>query len=276
VTVAESLRDVPRRPARGGHLKALGIRKTFGGVVALDAADFEAPSGQVAGLIGPNGSGKTTLINVLTGMIAPDAGSASLDGEELALGSPAAIAARGVGRTFQHIRLLPELSVRENVVVGGIAEDLRRPLGTLRLWLGAFGTRRELLRRADEALATAGVNDDVRGSSPTTLSYGVQRRVEIARALCGRPKLLLLDEPAAGMNAAETAALGEMVRSLAADVGITVVIVDHNLDLVLGYVDSLTAFNFGRRLTSGEPDVVRQDPLVIESYLGPPVPEDGT
>jgi branched-chain amino acid transport system ATP-binding protein len=132
------------------------------------------------------------------------------------------------------------------------------------------------LRRADEALATAGVNDDVRGSSPTTLSYGVQRRVEIARALCGRPKLLLLDEPAAGMNAAETAALGEMVRSLAADVGITVVIVDHNLDLVLGYVDSLTAFNFGRRLTSGEPDVVRQDPLVIESYLGPPVPEDGT
>jgi len=141
MTVGGITAGCPAQARSGWSSQGLRHPEDLRGVVALDSADFEAPAGQVAGLIGPNGSGKTTLINVLTGMIAPDAGGASLDGGELVLGAPAAIAARGVGRTFQHIRLLPELSVRENVVVGGIAEDLRRPLGTLRLWLGAFGTR---------------------------------------------------------------------------------------------------------------------------------------
>ena len=252
----------------GARLEVRGVSKAFGGVVALDSADFAVEPGQIGGLIGPNGSGKTTLLNAISGMITADAGEAVLDGEPLPPGRPADVAARGVARTFQHIRLLPQLSVRENVRLGGLHGRLRRPLGTARLWAATRGERRALVRRADECLDIAGVSSRARETSPSVLAYGMQRRVEIARAVCAGPTLLMLDEPAAGMNDDETAALGGMVQELSRAHGTTVVLVDHNLDLVFGFVDALTAFDRGRRIAYGEPAAVRRDPAVIESYLG--------
>lgn len=245
------------------------MTKAFGGVVALDAAEFEAYPGEVAGLIGPNGSGKSTLLNVINGMVECDRGTVRLDGEALEFGQVARNTALGVGRTFQHIRLFPQLTVLENVILGGIHKTLSRPLGTGRLWFGARRVRRQLAERATECLEMAGVPKELREVSPSTLAYGMQRRAEIARALCASPRLLLLDEPAAGMNASEVAALGTLIREVAGTDGITVVLVDHNLDLVLEYVDSLTAFDRGRRIAYGKADEVRRDPAVIASYLGP-------
>ena len=252
----------------GSQLEARGLSKTFGGVKALDRADFEVRSGSVAGLIGPNGSGKTTLLNAISGMISPDSGETELDGLLLPEGHPAEVAARGVARTFQHIRLLPKLTVRENVGIGGVHESLRRPFGTARLWVASRRARRELAERTERCLDIAGVPAALRERSPSVLSYGVQRRVEIARAICGNPTLLLLDEPAAGMNDQETDALGRMIVALSADSDMTVVLVDHNLELIFGYVDTLTAFDRGRRIARGTPDEVRQNPAVVESYLG--------
>jgi branched-chain amino acid transport system ATP-binding protein len=254
--------------ATGARLEVRGVSKAFGGVVALNAAELTVEPGEIGGLIGPNGSGKTTLINAISGMIDPDAGETLLDGEPLPVGRPADVAARGVARTFQHIRLLPQLSVRENVRLGGLHGRLRRPLGMARMWAAGRGERRALIKRADECLDFAGVPARSRDMSPSVLAYGVQRRVEIARAICSGPRLLMLDEPAAGMNDDETAALGAMVRDLARRFGTTVVLVDHNLDLVFGFVDTLTAFDRGRRIAHGEPAAVRRDRGVIESYLG--------
>jgi ABC-type branched-subunit amino acid transport system ATPase component len=248
-----------------------GVSKAFGGVKALNSASLEVQPGLLAGLIGPNGSGKSTLLNVVSGMIKPETGDITLDGGALPMGRPAQVTARGVARTFQHVRLLPQLSVKENVEIGGMHRSLSRPLGTARMWLGGLGRRglrRELDDRVEASLGVAEVPVRVWGSSPSVLSYGVQRRVEIARALCGEPTLLLLDEPAAGMNDDETAALGRMLRGLCKSAGTTIVLVEHNLDLVFDYADHLTAFDRGSRIAFGEPSVVRKDAQVVESFLG--------
>jgi branched-chain amino acid transport system ATP-binding protein len=249
--------------AAAGVLDVRGVTVRFGGLTALDGVSLSAAAGQVTGIIGPNGAGKTTLLNAVCGFVRPASGTIFFGHSELTGIRPHRLAGLGVARTLQGVGLFGGLSVLENVMVG--ADHLARS----GFWSGLFGLSERAERRLrDQALTALGAMGvaDLADRMPGTLAYGLRKRVALARALVGRPRLLLLDEPASGLPERELAELGELIRQCAAEAG--VVVIEHRMDLVMSVCDTIFVLDFGRLIAAGTPAEVQADPAVTAAYLG--------
>lgn len=243
------------------------VDKIFGGLSALKQVSLEVPRGAIFGLIGPNGAGKTTLFNVITGVYSPDGGAIRFEGQSIGGQSPARIAHLGIARTFQNIRLFRAMTVEENVMVAGHHLHQASVLGAMFRTRAQVADETRLRERARELLDVMGLGryaQDVAGSLP----YGSQRRLEIARALMLDPKLLLLDEPAAGMNSQEAAALEQQIRFLRDKMGLTIVLVEHNMAVVMSVCEAVHVVDHGETIAHGTPQDVKKDPAVLAAYLG--------
>jgi branched-chain amino acid transport system ATP-binding protein len=248
-------------------LEVNGMTCRFGGLVAVNQVSFSISRGEIFGLIGPNGAGKTTLFNLITGLTRPSEGVLRWQGADITGSLPHRVAAKGIARTFQNIRLFGELSALHNVM---IAQHVHSRTG---LWRGVLGlppSRREerhIRDRSYELLELVGLVDRAQVKA-RNFSYGDQRRLEIARALALQPQLLLLDEPAAGMNTREKAALSDFIRETRSRFDLTVLLIEHHVPLVMGLCDRIAVLDFGNLIALGDPAVVRHDPAVIDAYLG--------
>jgi branched-chain amino acid transport system ATP-binding protein len=249
-------------------LLAEGITKKFGGLTAVNDVTFDVPARSIVSLIGPNGAGKTTFFNMLTGLIRPTGGRITFDDRNITRTRPDVITARGMARTFQNIRLFGAMTATENVMIGhhsrmraGVFGAIARPPWVLK-------EERQAVKRARELLAYVGLRPADFDRLATQLPYGDQRRVEIARALASEPRLLLLDEPTAGMNPQESAALAAFMRRIRDDLNLTILLIEHDMKVVMGVSERVTVLNYGRKLAEGTPAEIRANPAVIEAYLG--------
>lgn len=247
-------------------LQLEGISKRFGGLPALDDVSFNVPRGQVTALIGPNGAGKSTLINCVSGVMEPTDGQVTFTGQTIT-GEPAHNIARfGIARTFQNLKLFPRLTVLDNVLTGLTCEGGQSMCMAMLRLPYLRHRERQLRLRAMEALDRFALTDKANWPAEV-LAYGDKKRVELARATVGNPQLILLDEPVAGLNAEETSAVGEQLRRLRLG-GYTLLLVEHDMDLVMGLADQVVVLDSGRCIATGTPDEVRRNPLVLEAYLG--------
>jgi branched-chain amino acid transport system ATP-binding protein len=254
--------------SEGALLEADAVTKSFGGLVAVDDVSFSIPRRSIVSIIGPNGAGKTTFFNMLTGLYRPTAGAISFEGKDITRRRPDRILSMGVARTFQNIRLFSTMSALENVLVG---QHTRLKAGLFRSIVRTPGVRREekeARERARELLDYVGLDASSFDQLAINLSYGDQRRVEIARALASDPTLLLLDEPTAGMNPQESRRLTEFMQKLRDERGLTILLIEHDMKVVMGVSERITVLDHGEQIAEGSPEEVRTDKRVIEAYLG--------
>lgn len=247
-------------------LELKNVTKVFGGVVAMDDLSFTVEKGQIYGIIGPNGAGKTTAFNCITGIYKPEGGNIIWKDEDITGKHPCEISGKGIVRTFQNIRLFGKMSVAENIISG------RHQKSQQKWYQGLFSTpfyrkdEKDNWMKVREIMEFLGLMEYA--TTPTnSLSYGIQRRVEIARALATEPELLILDEPAAGLNDKETLELMELIFKIR-DMGITILLIEHDMDMVMQLVDYITVINFGKKISEGTTTEIQNDPVVIEAYLG--------